>query len=126
MKVSTKTTSGLNQATLELSPRETTALRAALGEVCYGFDIPDFSARMGSTEKQAQQLFEKIDQLSGNQPSKAVLNMNEIRLLRKAHEATLQELGAEEYETRTGIDFAFGQNLLNEFAEALDRDQFES
>jgi hypothetical protein len=114
MKISAMTTDSPNQATLELSPLETTALRAALGEVCYGFDIPDFEARIGSTEKEARQLFEKMDQLSGNQQNKTIVTMSEIRLLKRAHEATLRELGAEEYETRTGIDFAFGQNLLNE------------
>lgn len=45
--------------------------------------------------------------------------MNEIRLLRKAHVKTLLELGPEEYETRTGVDYAFGQDLLKELNEAL-------
>jgi hypothetical protein len=110
-----------NKETLKLSQTETLALRAALGEVCGGFYIPDFDVRMGGTKKQAEQLFDKMDQLSGNQQNEIVLTMDEIRLLKKAHEATLQELGAEEYETRTGINFAFGQNLLNEFAEGLGR-----
>ncbi len=119
MKISSKSTNSPGKATVELNPMETTALRAALGEVCYGFDVPDFNLRMGTTESEARKLFEKMDQLSTDQPTSILLTMSEVHLLKKAHEETLNELGAEEYGTRTGVRFAFGQDLLKEFSDEL-------
>jgi hypothetical protein len=109
VRISLKAMERPYQAAVELSPTETLALRAALGEVCFGFHVPDFEIRMGNTENQAEQLFKKMDRLSNDRQDEINLTMKEIRLLKKAHEETLRELAAEEYETRTGVDFAFGR-----------------
>ena len=58
MKVLEKTT---EEIVLELNLDETRALRAGLGEVCGGFHVPDFDARMESTEREAELLFRKMD-----------------------------------------------------------------
>lgn len=96
---------------------EVTALRAALAEVCYGFYIPNFEDHMGNTEAKAQQLFEKFDHFNQDFKDRIALTTGEIRLLKKAHQETLKELGPEEYETRTGVNFSFGQRLLKDLDE---------
>jgi len=98
-------------ATVQLDPVEARALRAALGEVCFGFTVPEFSRRIGGSEEDAQRLFARFDQL-GDQPATIVLTEREIRLLKNAHAATLKELGNEEYFTRTGVEFSCGQGVL--------------
>ena len=115
MRVSPIAADRLDEATVELDPMETVALRAALGEICYGFAVRNFEVRMGSTQNEARQLFEKMDQLADHPQHRVVLTSAQIRLLKKAHEETLRELGPEEYETRTGVAFAFGQALLQQF-----------
>ena len=122
MKVLEKTT---EEIVLELNLDETRALRAGVGEVCYGFHVPDFDACMESTEREAELLFRKMDRelqfhkkkwLSDEQNKfhQISLTAKEIHLLKTAHEETLRELVEEEYHTRTGVEFTVGQNLLNE------------
>jgi hypothetical protein len=98
-------------ATVELDPVEARALRAALGEVCFGFTIPDFSKRIGGSEEDAQRLFARFDPL-GDQSAIIALTKSEMHLLKNAHAATLNELGNEEYFTRTGVEFSSGQAIL--------------
>lgn len=117
MKVAWREAETPRHATIELGPLETTALRAAMGEVCYGFDVPEFETRMGSTYDEAQQLFHKLDRLSDDRQNEIVLTDKEVSLLKKAHEETIRQLGPEEYETRTAVDFAFAQALLKQLAE---------
>lgn len=92
--------------------------------------MPDFDARMGGTEREAEVLFRKMDRefqfhkknrLSDEQNKFHQINltMKEIHLLKRAHEETLRELGEEEYHTRTGVEFTVGQNLLDELAYEL-------
>lgn len=61
MKVLEKTT---EEIVLELNLDETLALRAGVGEVCYGFHVSDFDARMGNTKGEAEVLFRKMDRES--------------------------------------------------------------
>lgn len=73
MRISLKEADKPCQAIVELSPLEIRALRAAIGEVCFGFDVPDFNVQMGRTKNEAQELFGKMDWLSSDR-------QNEIKL----------------------------------------------
>ena len=76
MRISLKEADKPCQAIVELSPLEIRALRAAIGEVCFGFDVPDFNVQMGSTKNEAQELFGKMDWLSSDR-------QNEIKVTRR-------------------------------------------
>ena len=103
---------GVDGATVDLSPLETRGLRGGLGEICFGFEVADFNARIGATRDEARTLFEKLDRLSLDGQNVILLTREEIRLLKNAHEQTLNELGVEEYGTRTGVNFADGQVIM--------------
>ena len=108
---SRESTNKSNITTVQLDPVEARALRAALGEVCFGFTIPDFSRHMGGSEEDAQRLFARFDPLS-DQSATIALTEREMHLLKNAHAATLKELGNEEYFTRTGVEYSSGQAVL--------------
>jgi methylmalonyl-CoA epimerase len=97
--------------TIAMDSAEARALRAALGEICFGFAIPDFNARIGGSLEDARCLFVRFDSL-GDEPASIELTEQELRLLHNAHAATLDELGVEEYATRTGVEFSRGQAIL--------------
>ncbi len=103
---------------LDLGPNESRALRAAIGEVCYGFRLESFEARIGITEHEATALFERLDCLDLNQQNKITLTWNEFSAARSAHAETLRELGPDEYATRTGVNFEEGQALLRALGQA--------
>ncbi len=109
--------SGMSLA-LDLEPSEVRALRAALGEVCFGFRVEDFTARIGLAEEDARALFGRLDALGLDHRVTLAGTSGEFLAIRNAHAETLRELGAEEYSTRTGVDFEEGQALLR----ALDKD----
>jgi hypothetical protein len=76
------------------------------------FEVADFNARIGATRDEARTLFEKLDRLSLDGQNVILLTREEIRLLKNAHEQTLNELGVEEYGTGTGVNFADGQVIM--------------
>jgi methylmalonyl-CoA epimerase len=97
--------------TIAMDSAEARALRAALGEICGGFAIPDFNARIGGSLEDARSLFARFDPL-GDKPTSIELTEQELRLLHNAQAATLDELGVEEYATRTGVEFSRGRAIL--------------
>jgi hypothetical protein len=105
---------GAYGASVDLSPLETRALRAGVGEICFGFEVANFDARIGATREEARTLFKKLDRLRLDGQNVILLTRDEIQLLKHAHEQTLNELGAEEYATRTGVNFTDGQMIMNE------------
>ncbi len=115
MKLLHKST--INQVILELTPTEGRALRAALGEICYGFVIDDFEMVIGSTKDHACQLFNKLDNLDLDREEELSINEEDFSVLKKAHSKVLRELGVEEYSTRTGIAFKDGQTLLEQMGQ---------
>jgi hypothetical protein len=88
-------------------------LRAGVGEICFGFEVANFDARIGATREEARTLFKKLDRLRLDGQNVILLTRDEIQLLKHAHEQTLNELGAEEYATRTGVNFTDGQMNMN-------------
>jgi hypothetical protein len=105
--------------TLDLEPSEVRALRAALGEVCFGFRVEDFTGRIGVTEGEARALFGRLDALGLGCNTTFGGTRGEILAIRNAHAETLRELGIEEYSTRTGVDFEEGQAQLRALDETL-------
>ena len=75
----------------------------------------DFNTRIGATRDQAAYLFQRLDRLSVDGQTLILLTREEMQLLKNAHKETLNELGAEEYATRTGVQFADGLAILEEF-----------
>jgi hypothetical protein len=97
---------------VQLSAMERRAIRAALGEICFGLRIDNFSATLGTTEDSAKALFERLDGLSLEDNSVPIdLSHGDVNVIAKAHRETLRQLGPEEYSTRTGVTFAAGKAL---------------
>ncbi len=109
--------STINQVVLELTPIEGRALRAALGEVCYGFVINDFEMVIGSTKDHVCRLFNKLNNLDLNRKEELSINEGDFPVLKNAHAEVLRELGVEEYSTRTGVTFKDGQTLLEQMGQ---------
>lgn len=104
---------------IELEANEVRALRAALGEVCFGFRLEEFTAHIGMGEERACMLFERLNGLDLNRRAVLPTTPEELLALRNAHAETLKELGVEEYSTRTGLDFQEGEALLRALDENL-------
>jgi hypothetical protein len=111
----------LTDLSLELSPTESRALRGALAEVCFGFEVPDFERVIGCTPPFARQLFNRLDGLDLDHSSVVTIRINELRAIRNAHVETLRVLGAEEYQTRTGVPFIEGERIARELDDLLNR-----
>jgi methylmalonyl-CoA epimerase len=60
-------------------------------------------------------LFARFDPL-GDKPVSIELTAQELRLLHNAHAETLDELGVEEYTTRTGVEFSRARVILASLA----------
>jgi hypothetical protein len=96
---------------LYLDPVESAAIRAAVGEVCYGFRLDNFASVIGAEEAHARSLLDRLDKLDLEQESQISVSPDDLRIIRNSHRETLRELGVEEYNTRTGVEFAVGQAL---------------
>jgi hypothetical protein len=104
---------------VELNPMESRGLRAALGEVCFGFEVPHFSTVIGCTEDEARALFRKLDHFDLDQSNAITLSITELRAIRNAHVETLRTLGEQEFQTRVGVAFLEGQEIAQELERAL-------
>jgi len=105
--------------TLELSPAESRAIRAALGEVCFGFRVENFEATIGCTKDQARGLFDRLNVLDLDQQNTINIGQKDLYVVRNAHTETLRRLGAEEYTTRTGVEISEGRSLLEQIEKVL-------
>jgi hypothetical protein len=92
-----------------------------LAEVCFGFEVPDFERVIGCTPPFARQLFNRLDGLDLDDNNVVTIQINELRAIRNAHIETLRVLGAEEYQTRTGVPFIEGERIARELDDLLDR-----
>jgi len=106
--------------TIELSPTESRALRADLGEACFGFPLNNFEAAIGTTKEKAKALLERLNRLDLVRDSELAVSREELRILRNAHREALRDLGVEEYATRTGVEFTDGQIISRELDELVD------
>jgi hypothetical protein len=107
-------TIGSQQVGLDLVPQEILLFHSALGEVCYGFSLPDFESAIGVPESRARALFETLRHLSPQQSAHIQLTKDELHILENALRETLRELGPEEFHIRTGVEFESGEAALRE------------
>lgn len=108
-----------DRLSLQLEPGETRALRAALGGVCYGLRIDNFKGCVGVSEEVARALFARLDALDLDRRNELVVSQEELAAIRNSHFRTIQDLGPEEYATRTGVDFEYGRALLERLEGAI-------
>jgi hypothetical protein len=105
--------------TLQLSPTESRALRGALGEVCFGFEVADFDGVVGCSQHEARALFERLDGLDLERNNRITIGIGDLRAMRNAHVETLRALGVEEFQTRVGVPFIEGERIAREFDRIL-------
>ncbi|HUO61723.1 MAG TPA: hypothetical protein VMU24_13720 [Candidatus Acidoferrales bacterium] len=104
---------------LLIGDSERLALRNAVNEVLNGFSVPDVEQRTGMSRAHLERLQNRISGLTT--PVSVHLNESEMRALEESLRLTLAELGEEEFHTRVGVEFSFGQALLATLREELTR-----
>ena len=108
-----------HEVRIELDPAESRALRASLAEVSFGFHPKNFQVRTDMTKDQVRALFDKFDNFDLEKNNGITLSLDDLLIVKEAHEATLRELGPDEYSTRTGVEFGDGQQTLNQLMNLL-------
>lgn len=119
---------------IDLSPNELLCVNNVLNEVCHGFRVPDFLARIGVTRDEAIRLLDKVHTVGkhvwGAQVWDASLAAERAQIdladrdlitIRNALSETLRELGVEEFETRVGVSFEEGQARLKDLDSLMER-----
>ena len=100
-------------AGLELGADEIDLLLFSVpNEVINGFQVDDFDNRISITEREFEELADHLRRLSEKKEA-IILNARNAQVFRNALFIVLEELGIEEFHTRTGHDFAQGQIVLN-------------
>ena len=100
----------MNEGPFVLPPRYRLLLHGVLNEVLNGFELNDFGTVIGAGESDLRRLFVSLDQLPDDVEIR--LTFHQTRALRNALRETLRELGEEEFHTRTGVEFEFGESAL--------------
>jgi len=102
-----------HETELNLQLDEVRSIRAALGEVCFGFRVPEFEEVLGGSEQEVRGLFERFDKLSDVGKAVSInISEKELEMIIDAVRETLRELGHEEFHTRTGVSFDSGKLVL--------------
>lgn len=96
---------------LELEPREAELLIWAIpNEVINGFKVDDFYRKIGASESEFKGRTNRLRQTPGDEH--LALETPDVRVFRNVLALTLEELGVDEFQTRTGFEFDMGQRLL--------------
>jgi hypothetical protein len=119
VRILTGSARGAKEVSVELTAVESRALRAAVGEVCFGFRTENFERVIGCKEDHARGLFNRLNELDLDRPNKITITKEDLGVIKNAHAETFRELGAEEYSTRTGVALEDGRSLLEELEMAL-------
>jgi len=98
---------------------EQLALGNSLNKILNGVSVPDLEQRTGMTRTQLERLRSRIAELKT--PVTVHLNESEMRALEESLRLTLAEFNEEEFEARVGVEFSFGQALLETLREELTR-----
>jgi|GEM_PF-5267617 len=86
-------------------------------EVTNGFAIKDFEKTIGISKERATNLFKDLrDKPKGD---RITLDRHQALIFHNALAAVLEELGVEEFQTRTGCDFEAGHTMLRELSHFL-------
>ncbi len=83
-------------------------------ELMNGFHLSDFEAKIGLTE---EAYADRINVLRVSKGGTLRVVKDDISVLRNALTEVLTELGFEEFHTRTGHDFAYGEMLLRRLSQ---------
>ncbi len=86
-------------------------------EVINGFKVDKFQERIGESEEDFKSMSNRLRSMSKTGHIK--LSAREGKMFRNALALTLNELGVDEFATRTGYDFDKGQDVLTNLDEFL-------
>ncbi len=84
--------------------------RSVLNEVLNGFMVDDFNAAIGLERSELERLLKYLSRLPDD--SEVELTLVEMRAFHNALRETLDELGIEEFHTRTGFEFEEGERVF--------------
>lgn len=90
-----------------------------LNEVVNGFRVPDFEETLRASPSSAKELLTRVHCVAvrASESQTFTLSNEETHFFRRALLATLDELGEDEFETRTGYPFEEGQKKLADLRE---------
>ena len=91
-----------------------------LNEVVHGFRVPDFEVTLGASMSSASELLTRVHSAAVQRKSDwqiFTLSKEETHFFRRALLATLDELGEDEFETRTGYSLEEGRKKLEALPE---------
>jgi hypothetical protein len=101
----------LNEKSLELEHDEFDLLVWNIAnEVINGFKVGDFDRRIGTSFEDFKDIAIKLRAVPAVEA--AVLSLHEATVFKNALAITLEELGEDEFETRTGYSFEKGNLVL--------------
>lgn len=104
---------------LDLEPDEWNLLAWEIAnEVINGFAVDDFQQRIGISEDEFKSIAKRLRLISKTENIQ--LATHDALPFRNALELTLDELGVDEFEIRTGYDFDDGNRLLQELNHFLE------
>jgi hypothetical protein len=86
-------------------------LQSVVNEALNGFRLEHFDEAIGTSCEEFQQL---LGHFGGLPEDEVSLNLPQTSAFRNALRETLRKLGIEEFQTRTGYTFEFGQRILRE------------
>lgn len=106
-----------SQPQFRFRPEEWNLFESVLNEVLNGFEIPDFEARIGMDREGLSNVEKRLQGLRDGE--EITLKLSETRAFRNALFETVKELGVEEFQTRTGHDFDFGNAMIGKLDHLL-------
>jgi hypothetical protein len=103
----------INREQLQLEPDESELLIWNItNEVINGFKVVDFEKTIGASEESFKMKANHLRAVSKSMP--VVIDRQQAQIFCSALSVVLNELGIEEFQTRTGYDFEDGHLLLQE------------
>jgi hypothetical protein len=90
-------------------------------EVINGFNVPDFEKTIGASKQEFQVICVALRGLpKGTKPG---FDLKKAHIFRNALVIVLEELGEEEFDTRTGHSIEEGRTILQQLSLFVDRQQ---
>ena len=81
-------------------------------EVVNGFWADDFEKKIGISKEQLKAMFWELRSIP--MENAAIIELEQVSIIRGALSLTLEELGIDESHTRTGFDFERAQQILDQ------------
>jgi hypothetical protein len=106
----------------ELEPSDLQLLAWQIpNEVVNGFKVEDFNQRVGIPKEEFKTRAIRLRGMP--EEARVTLSAQEVSAFRNALSLTLDELGIDEFQTRTGFDFEVGLQLLRKMNRFLESEQ---